>query len=259
MTAAGWLLVAAIGLYFYWHLRKQPFFYDALGYVNAANGIADHGLFSKWEGSHSRNYGLPLFLAGALELAHALNVRATTGIFLLQWPIFVGSAWLAARTLFASRRVQLVAFVAVAANPLLVVYSPQAFSESLTLSCISLATAALGRAARATSPRATAAWLVAGAAVISYAVAVRPGSILVPPVYALAAAAVLGAGGRWRRRVPSGATALLVLVALVAPLVPQMVINDRHYESLSPLPTYDLANLQAQYGLILARYATQRV
>lgn len=256
VVAAVWLLVVAVGLYFYWHLRKQPFFYDSFGYVNAANDISEHGLFSKWEGSQSRSYGYPLFLAGALKVAHALSARETTGIFLVQWPLFVGMAWLAARTLFTAPRVRLVAFAAVAANPLLVTYSPQAFSESLTLSCVLFVTAALGLAARATSPGTTAAWLVAGAAVISYAVAVRPGSVLIPPFYALAAAGVLVSGGRLSRRLPSAATAVLVLVALVVPLLPQVVINHRHYHSSSPLPTYDLANLQAQYGLLLARYST---
>jgi hypothetical protein len=151
---------------------------------------------------------------------------------------------------------QLLAFAAVAANPLLVVYSPQAFSESLTLSCILFTTAALGSAARATSMRATAAWLVAGAAVISYAVAVRPGTVLIPPFYALAAAGILASKGGYARLRPTVATVALVLVALIGPLLPQVVINHRHYHSSSPLPTYDLANLQAQYGLLLARYST---
>jgi hypothetical protein len=254
--AAVWLLVAAVGLFFYWHLREQPFFYDALGYVNAANDIADRGLLSKWEGSHSRSYGYPLFLTAALKLAHVLNARETTGIFLLQWPLFVGTAWLAATTLFRARRVQLIAFAAVAANPLLVTYAPQAFSESLTLSCILFTTAALGRAARSASTRSTAVWLVAGAAVISYAVAVRPGTILIPPFYAIAAGAILVSKRRGAPLLPAVATAALVVVALIVPLLPQMAINHRHYDSSSPVPTYDLANLQAQYGLLLARYAT---
>lgn len=256
LTAAVWALVTAIGLYFYWHLRTQPFFYDALGYVDSARDLSNDGLLSEWVNSERRNYGYPLFVAGALKLAHILDVRETTGLFLLQWPIFLGSAWLAARTLFASRRVQLAAFAAVAGNPLLVVYSPQAFSESLTLSSILFTTAALARATRAASARATAAWLAAGAAVVSYAVAVRPGSVVILPLYALAVAFVLVSSDRWHQRVPSIATALLVLVALIAPLLPQVVINHRHYGSASPLPTYDLADLQARYGLMLARYAT---
>jgi hypothetical protein len=85
---------------------------------------------------------------------------------------------------------------------------------------------------------------------------IRPGSVLVPCCYGLAAAALLA----WQRRrgqwVGIGAVAALTVVAFVAPLIPQMVINHRHYGSSSPLPTYDLAGLQAQYGLLLARYST---
>ena len=255
-VAAVWLLVIAVAALIYWHLRNQPFFWDAKGYVDAARDISDHGLLSKWANSDRRSYGYPLFLVGALKVARGLHVGPTTGIFLAQWPIFVGTTWLVARSLFSSRRTRLIAFAAVAADPLLVVYAPQAFTESLTLSCILFATAALGRAARMTPGRASAAWLTAGAAVCSYAVVIRPGSVLVPCCYGLAAAALLA----WQRRrgqwVGIGAVAALMVVAFVAPLIPQMVINHLHYGSSSPLPTYDLAGLQAQYGLLLARYST---
>jgi hypothetical protein len=252
--AAAAVLVAGIAVY--WPLRNQPFYWDAGGYVDAARGISDHGLLSEWPNSDRRSYGYPLFLAAALGLAGRLHIGDTTGIFLLQWPLFVGAAALAACALFTARTTRLLAFTAVAANPLLVVYAPQAFTESLTLTLVLLATAALGRAAAAARGRTAGAWLAGGAAATSYAVVVRPGSVLVPVCFALAAGVVL-----WRLRGMAGTpvtavTGVLVLVALVVPLVPQSVINHRHYDSVSPLPTYDLAGIQAFYGMKLARYAT---
>jgi hypothetical protein len=221
-----------------------------------ARSISSQGLLSKWPDSDLRSYGFPLFLAGALKAAQWLHVGPSTGVFLTQWPLFVGSAWLASTSLFSSQRARLIAFTAVGANPLLVVYAAQAFTESLTLSCILFATAALGRAARRDLRPSAAAWLMAGAAASSYALALRPGSVLVPLCYALAAAGVLLYTGQGKRWVTITATAALAFVALVTPLIPQVLINHRHYNSLSPLPTYDLANAQAKAGLTYSRYIT---
>ena len=161
--------------------------------------------------------------------------RAHAGVFMTQWPVFVASAWLAANALQA-RRTRLIAFASLAANPLLVVYSAQAFTESVTLSCVLFATAALARAARAGAGPRSAAWLVAGAAVSSYAVAVRPGSLLVQfatrwPRASSCSSRRTGRRSRSRLRRVQRAAAALVL-----PLLPQVVINHRHYHSSSPLP-----------------------
>jgi fumarate reductase subunit C len=256
VVAAVWVVVAVVGFTIYWNLRKQPLFYDAGVYVQEAKGIAAHGLLSKWVYSDERTYGYPLFLRLPVALAGWLQLRPTTGVFLVQWPLFAGSAWLAAKNLFTSRRTRLLAFVAIAANPLLVVYAPQALTESLTLTCVLFVTASLGAAARARTRRSTAAWLVAGAAVSSFSMVVRPGSVLIPVCYAAAAAGILLWPGAPRRWPPIAAISALLVVAFVTPLVPQILINHRHYHSVSPLPVFDLAGLQAKYGLLLARYST---
>jgi hypothetical protein len=251
--AAAWLLVGAVGISMFYWLRDQPFYYDAAGYMDESRAISDHGLFSQWIYSDIRSYGYPFFLTGSLRLARLLHHGPHAGVFITQWPIFVGSAWLAAGSLFRSRRVRLLAFASIAANPLLVVYSAEAFTESLTLSCVLLAVTALGRATRSAPGRA-AVWLAAGAAVSSYAVVVRPGSVLIPVCFALAAAGVLFTRGQRTSWATAGATAVVVVAALVAPLVPQVVINHRHYHSWSPLPTYDIEGLQARAGLTIVRY-----
>ena len=253
-VAVVWLLVCAVGVITFYWLRNQPFFYDANGYMIESKGISDHGLLSKWPYSDIRSYGYPWFLTGSRALARALHHGPHAGVFMTQWPLFVASAWLAANSLFSATRTRLLAFASVAANPLLVVYSAQAFTESVTLSCVLFATAALARAARAGGRPAASAWLVAGAAVSSYAVAVRPGSLLLPVCYALGAAVVLLRLVGRMRRIAVAATALSVLAALVLPLLPQVIINHRHYHSSSPLPTYDLAKLQAEAGMTITRY-----
>jgi hypothetical protein len=249
-----WAAVVAVGLFFFYWLRDQPFFYDAAGYMIESKGISDHGLLSKWPYSDIRSYGYPFFLTGALSLARFLHHGQHAGVFLAQWPLFVASAWLATRSLFASRRMRLATFAAIAANPLLVVYTAQGFTESLTLTCVLFCTAALGYASRIRSHRVCGAWLISGAAASSYAVAIRPGSVLLPVGYALAAGGVLfwrRSRDSWSSRIVTGA---LVIVALVVPLIPQVLINHRHYHSVSPLPTYDIAGLQAESGLTIMRY-----
>ncbi len=254
-TAATALVVIAVGLLTYFLLRHQPFFHDANGYALAGRSLTDKGLLGKWYISDIRTYGYPLFLAVAFKFAELVHVGDNTGVFLLQWPLYVGSAWLAATSLLRGRR-RLLAFLLLAANPLLVVYTAQAFTEAVSLACILFATAALARVRRSDrwSPRVT--WLVAGALASGYSMAVRPGNLLVPVCYALATVLVLlvpTPTGRWIRSMIVG---VLTAAAVVAPLVPQVLINHRHYGTNSPLPVFDLSRFQTSVGLEMLRYAT---
>ena len=253
---ATWLAVLIVGIVTYFELRDQPFFYDANSYVLAAHGIAEKGLLNNWYHAELRTYGFPVFLIGAFKVAQWLHISPTSGIFAMQWPIFVGSAWLASTSLFRSDRTRLIAFAAIAANPLLVVYVAQALTESLSLTCVLLAVAALGRAARAGRPTVRAAWLVTGATASSFAMEVRPGNLLIPVFFTLAAAGVL----RWTNvkcRWPANvATAMVVSAALLVPLVPQVLVNHHNYQRLTPFPVFDLAGLQASEGVSLIRYAS---
>ena len=253
---ATWLVVLVVGVATYVQMRSQPFFYDASDYVAAAQGISDNGVLSRWSHSDIRTYGYPLFLTAAIKIANWLNVGLSTGVFLLQWPLYVGSAWLAARTLYRSDRIRLAAFALLAANPLLVVYTADALTESLSVSCLLLAVAAMGRSFRTDSPRSMILLLAAGGAASSFAMVVRPGNVLVPACYALGAVTLLLR--RHDRRVLGTALAATVVVsaALLAPLVPQVVINHRNYHKISAIPVYDLTGLQTRAGLQYIRYAT---
>lgn len=145
-VAVVWLVAAAAGVITYYQLRNQPFVHDANGYALAARSLADRGLLAEWYISDIRTYGYPLFLAGAFKVGGVLHVGDSTALFLLQWPIYVGSAWLVATSVVRDRRRQLFAFLSLAANPLLIVYTAQAFTETLSLTCLLFATASLGRA-----------------------------------------------------------------------------------------------------------------
>lgn len=256
VVSFAWLAVAVVGGAIFYHLRHQPFYYDAYGYVAAAQGIREQGLLSEWPGSVLRSYGYPVALTAPLMAADALRIAPLAAIFIFQWTLFAGSAWLAATTLFDARRTQLIAFVAVAGNPLLVLYTAQALTEALTLSCILFSVAALGRAVRTSSHPARAAWLAAGAVTASYALAVRPGNLLVPICYLVAAIVALF----WRRNqrawLALSASAVVVLVGVVAPLVPQMMVNWHNYEIVSPLPATDISAGQSVGGIRNIRYAT---
>jgi hypothetical protein len=251
-----WLIVAAVGLFSFYWLRDQPFFYDSAGYIIESRSISDHGLLSKWTYSDIRSYGYPFFLTWSLSLARLLHHGEHAGIFVTQWPLFVGTAWLATRSLFTSPRMRLAAFFLLAANPLLVIYSVQAFTESLTLTCVLFATAALGFAMRAEARVWSTGWLVAGALVSSYAFVVRPGSFLLPVCYAASAAYVLLRRPNDGSYLFMGAAGGLVLIALVVPLIPQVLINNRHYGTNSPFPTYGVATVQAEAGVAQLRYVS---
>jgi hypothetical protein len=119
-TAAAWGIVVVVGVTTYFQLRHQPFYEDAHAYAQAARSLTHKGVLGSWYRSDLRTYGYPLFLAGAYRLAGLIHVGDTTSVFKLQWTAHVGSAWLAATTLVRGR-ISLLVFLAVAANPLLIV------------------------------------------------------------------------------------------------------------------------------------------
>ena len=251
-----WLAIGFVGIITYCGLRNQPFFYDANSYVLAAHGIAEKGLLGNWYHVELRTYGYPLFLHGAFKIADWFHVGPTTSIFTLQWSLFVASARFATNSFFRSARTRRLAFVAVAANPLLVVYAPQALTESLTVSCVLVVVGSLSRAALARRGTVAAAWLVVGATTSSLAMEVRPSNLLIPACFVLAAGGVVlwtRSPSRWPSKV---LTAAVVTAASVLPVVPQIMINQQNFQRLTPLPVYDLAGLQSRDGLALIRYGS---
>lgn len=254
--AGSWLLVVLVGAAIYLHLRHEPFHFDAAGYVGAAQDIRAGELGRSWGWVEIRTYGYPLMLSGTLVVAEALHVAPITVIFALQWVLLVGSAWLAANSLFQAPRTRLLAFVAVAANPLLVVYSAQALTEAATLPCILFATAALGRSVHARSAATSVGWLAAGAFASGFALAIRPGNIAVPICYVIAALLSL----IWPRRRHSlrvtSISAALVMAAVLVPIAPQAWINWQHFQVISVLPVADIQSQQFVLGTQNIRYAT---
>jgi hypothetical protein len=256
LTVAAWVVVVVVGALICYLLRHQPFYWDAKGYVESSIGIRSGGLLSAWPFAAVRTYAYPLALNIPLIAADVLHISPVAAIFVFQWTLFVGSAWLVANTLFDAPRTRLFAFIAIAANPLLVVYTPQALTEALTLTCILFGTAALGRAYRAHSPVSKAAWLTAGALAAGFALAVRPGSIFVPVCYGVGAVFVLFLSRRRLSRLALATSAVLTLVGVGVPLAPQVMVNWHNFELVSVLPETDIAEIQLDYGLHLLRYAT---
>lgn len=254
--AGMWLAVLVVGVATFYRLRYQPFYYDAKGYVEAAEGMRAQGFLSGWPYAELRTYGYPLLLSAALRIAEVLHLSLLTMVFGIQWLIFVGTAWFAASTLFRSPRTRVFAFLAVAANPLLVAYTAQPLTESVTLVCILFSTAALGRGSRARSRPAAAAWLAGGAVTAGYALALRPGNLLIPICYGAAALAALIWTKNRRSWLAVTGSALLVLAALAAPLVPQAVVNWHNYQVATVMPVIDIAALQSDLGIKNIRYAT---
>jgi len=254
--AAAWAVVVVAGVVIFAGMRHQPLYWDAAGYVSFGTDIHAGGLFHAWPWATLRTYGYPLFIAWMLSIAHVTHLEVLTVIFAVQWALLVGSAWLAARALFRSPRTRLIAFVAVAANPLLVVYSTQALTEGVTLPCVLFSTAALGCAVRARSGPIAAAWLAAGAVTSGFALVVRPGNVLVPVCYVVAALVALVWTTHRRSWLAIAVSGAAVLVGIAVPLAPQAVLNWHDYRVMSVLPVTDLASLQAGLGMKNIRYAT---
>jgi len=251
-----WFAVALVGVAVYAHMAHQPFYHDANGYVSAAEGMRTSGVISEWPLSYIRTYAYPWALSGMLGVADAFNVGRVAVIFACQWALFVAAAWIAAVTLFRARRTRILAFVAVAANPLLVIYTPQALTETVSLACILLAAGALGRSSTSKSALAQVAWMAAGAFFAGFSLAARPGNIFVPICYALAVVVALVRSRKQLSWTTTVTTAVAVLIAISLPLAPQAAINWKYFDTVTVLPVTNLAVSQSADGVRNIRYAT---
>lgn len=242
-------------------------YYDAALYELAAESIRRSGLFQPWPGVDLRTYGYPVVLALASSLGGLVGWGTRDSAFAVQWVVLVASAAFLARSPLPAGcgattwRRQLV-FLAVAANPLVVARCAEVLTESLSIACVLVAAGALLRlptgspTGRHSAPAAL--WVAVAGLCSGFAMMLRPASIVIPISFALA---ILGWTVHARRScsVPGRAIVLpagLAVTSVLLPLAPQMLLNARLFQRWTPFPTVDIAEIQAQGGAVMFRYAT---
>jgi hypothetical protein len=256
LTGNEWLaLVVAVGIAhaFFGRNIAFPSAYDATKYLEIARDIARQGLFSEYHFSQLRTYGYPLVARLLLPVAETLELPWRFVVFEAQLAAHVAAAlFLRAQWAAIAPGAARVATTAVLVNPVALVYVVETLTESVSLT---LLVVVAGCCARLFAMRSTSfAALVAGSVAVGFAIAVRPANLFVLPAWIAAIVAAAWLHGATRRRL--AATLLVAVLALAAPLVPQVVNNVRHHDRFTPLVAEDLGRYQQIWGIAYLKYAT---
>jgi hypothetical protein len=249
----GALLAVLIGFLYFQASLSIPLVHDALGYYRIARQIWREGLFSKWELSDIRTWGYPTFLGGILRLAAMVGASERWLVFVVQMGAHIASVF-ALRV--AMRRAKIehwaaeAVFYTLLIHPFALIYPAYMLPESLSLS---LGTCALACAiALLSGSRGQVAIAGVLGLICWLMIAVRPGSIYILPVLAVALTAV------WFLRRPALSRmftiAAVSLIGLSLPLTPQLRNNLVYYGRMTAAPAYT-GGLQYS-GVLWIKYAT---
>ena len=256
LSGVEWVaLIVAVGIAHGFHARgiAYPSAYDAKNYLDIALDIARGGLFSKFYYSELRTYGYPLLLRALHAVSEAMQLPWTFVVFEAQLAAHVAAAlFLRSRLAQFSLPLARAVLVTVLLNVVALVYVAETLGESVSLTLLMVAAACWIHVLR----RDRAAWLAiaAGSLAIGAAIAVRPGNVFAVPAWIIALAAadwLRGASARQR-----ASAAMIAVVALALPLVPQLVNNVRHHDAWTPLVPSSLGRHQQIWGIANLKYAT---
>ncbi len=234
------------------HIWLYPSGHDALGYVLSARDIATDGLFSKFHNSDVRTYGYPAFLVVVQGLADASRLPFHLVLLEAQLLLYVGAAFLIRGQLIQQYSTAArIVFCGLLANYYAMIYASESLGESLSLTLTLIAAACWLRMSR---DRNGGTALIIGSLIVGCAVMIRPANLF------LVAAWVVGCGLLAVRHHVSASKMLCrlmaMLIAISLPAIPQIINNLVHYNSATPLVTYDLTGLQHNWGVKLLKYAT---
>lgn len=258
VTFATFAAAVALALIFAPGLKVPAFPYDAGYYWGNSGRFTVDGTWSLWNFNDSLRGYVPALLFDAVRrIGEAFNqdLESTARIFnalLFAWigtvlaPRVAELAWPRARFGYV-RRLLLVGL-------LLVFWRGYVDVPLADFPALAAALVALLAVSRAASPP----WLLVAGLATALAINIRPAYLLFVP-----AILVLGV---WNGRVATprisglrralGLAALVVGIAIV--MVPQSIMNNKHYDLISPIPgaAEDLTGFQLEAGLVLQRYET---
>lgn len=249
------------------NMLPYQFYADDSQYYDIAKSFLDNGFFHHHLGSNIRTYLYPYLLSFIFEgkISHFL-----TNLALLQWAIFVTSAWLFCRLVFEADKLKRYCFAILICNPLLLVYACHALTDLLYTSLILVSLGFLfksvyiyqtlgnfildGKAMRAHNIKLLLCCGL-GALFTGLCIALRPAGIFMIPVI-LIVNVVLICGYYKKNRNIKMLIGLSLVCALcfMLPLIPQMMINHLLFNRLTFLPTVELGSQQLIWGLEMLKF-----
>lgn len=242
-----------------WWLQRSfvlPPCCDVDSYWIIAETYRQSGLLVAHEFASLRTYAFPTLLALTLNAAEYIEVSPKVLLAALQTVAYLGSSFLLAGAVAHDRRGRIFVFAILALNVYALPYLAVALADSLALVVFQFWVAAMllqWRCADERGARRVALVAVAGF-LAGLVMEVRPAFVWVPIVTVVCVfLPMTGARPRfWRRLGRAAVCAIFILM----PLLPQMAINQRHFGTASPMPTFELRDLQIRWGKANLKYAT---
>lgn len=243
------VLCAAIFLHMYFY----PSLGDASSYVSLAQGLRRDGLLGLLD--PVRTYGYIWFLYFC-SLLFGTGRLAIWGAGILQATLYFAAVLSLAATI--ARRSQSLARatrIGLLLNPILVALVMDTLSESLTLIVAVLLLMVLLRSATAPVFSEKLPWLVAGAALASFSLMIRPANLCLLLAWNVAVLPIL-LDASVKSKMKSLLTYAAVIVSVSGVVwAPQLITTARHFGHASIFPQ-GLGDFQITAGLKMVKYAT---
>lgn len=248
----GIALALALAHAFYVRIVLFPSAYDAQNYVDIARYMGLHGVTSKFPLSDLRTYGYPSLLM-LLDGLSGPRMNLVWTVFEFQLASHLTACLLVRRELApVIPNYYRWAFLATLCNPIVLSYSAETLTESLSISTLLLACAAWLRMYQ--TCRISPLPMFLGGLFTGMALMLRPANLFGVAAW-IAAIVILIAHIR-----PHPKATLLCLLSTILgstlALLPQFFINWIHYGSFSPLVVSSLGKYQQLWGVLYIKYAT---
>lgn len=240
ITSGAFLL--SIISYFLYHVWHQSCC-DAVSYIQHAHTFLSGGLFAYSPYSYIHTYLYPLYLSLLVLLSKLLHIPESSGIAIFQTATyFLGSLSLYFALARKNSKVAACVFIFMSMNifqvPYLSVTLSDGFFTCLIIFWLSACLIFFDPIVLDKNPTSVVKWGVLISLMAGLVFATRPAGIWVPFVTFLML--TIYAISHYRKsRHTTWVLVLLSLVAFILPLIPQIIINVVHFDTFSPLPTYD--------------------
>lgn len=245
------------------------FYADDGQYYEIAKSFLENNFFSYHTGLNIRTYLYPYLLSFIYneKISHFL-----INLALIQWVVFVASAWLFCRFVFVSDKLKRYCFAILICNPLLLAYACHALTDLLYTSFILVSLGFLFKSIylfqslpdfypeNKITRQQNIKLLVCcglGALFTGGCIAIRPAGIfMIPVIFITNTYLMWGLYQKTKNIMLPIGLALVCLLFFVLPLLPQLILNKLFFDKLTFLPPVGLGSQQLIWGLQYLKYGT---
>ena len=244
------------------YMLPYQFYADDGQYYEIAKSFLENNFFSYHTGLNVRTYLYPYLLSFIFEEKIS---RFLTNLALIQWVIFVASAWLFCRFVFVSDKLKRYCFAILICNPLLLVYACHALTDLLYTSFILVSLGFLFKSIylfqslldfypenKITRQQNIKLLVCCGLGVLftGGCIAIRPAGIfMIPVVFITNTYLMWGLYQKTKNIMLPIGLALVCLLFFILPLLPQLILNKLFFDKLTFLPPVGLGSQQLIWGL----------